>query len=140
MHTSRRSYICTHNYSYIKTICHVLGHVLVAKKDLQHTSVLFTGTTKSLFSTPHISITMDQFPSNLHVLCFSYTQLTYQIWRKSVKQFSRYVFLKIAGFSSHFPSSHRFKSIALSQEKQLLMDQFCLWILDRVMLFSHQNL
>ena len=33
------------------------GHVSVAKKDVQHTSVLFTGTTKLSFSTPHISIT-----------------------------------------------------------------------------------
>ena len=33
------------------------GRVSVAKKDVRHTSVLFTGTTKSLFSTPHISIT-----------------------------------------------------------------------------------
>ena len=28
-----------------------------AKKDVRHTSVLFTGTAKSPFSTPHISIT-----------------------------------------------------------------------------------
>ena len=33
------------------------GHVSLAKEDVQHTSVLFTGTAKSLFSTPHISIT-----------------------------------------------------------------------------------
>ena len=33
------------------------GHVSVAKKDMWHTSVLFTGTTKSPFSIPHISIT-----------------------------------------------------------------------------------
>ena len=33
------------------------GRVSVAKKDVQHTNVLFTGTTKSPFSTPCISIT-----------------------------------------------------------------------------------
>ena len=33
------------------------GHVSAAKKDMRHTSVLFTGTAKSLFSTLHISIT-----------------------------------------------------------------------------------
>ena len=43
------------------------GCVLVAKKDVWHTSVLFTGTAKSLFSTPHISITTG--PLNLHILC-----------------------------------------------------------------------
>ena len=33
------------------------GHMLVAKKDVLHTSVLFTGTAKLLFSTPRISVT-----------------------------------------------------------------------------------
>ena len=33
------------------------SHASAAKKDMQHTSVLFTETAKSLFSTPHISIT-----------------------------------------------------------------------------------
>ena len=33
------------------------GHVLAAKEDVWHTSVLFTGTAKSPFSTPQISIT-----------------------------------------------------------------------------------
>ena len=33
------------------------GHVSAAKEDVWHTSVLFTGTTKLPFSTPHISIT-----------------------------------------------------------------------------------
>ena len=33
------------------------GCVSAAKKDVWHTSVLFTGTAKSPFSTPHISIT-----------------------------------------------------------------------------------
>ena len=41
------------NYFKIKTH----GHMSAAKKDLQHTSELFTGTTKSPFSTPCISIT-----------------------------------------------------------------------------------
>ena len=33
------------------------GRVSAVKKDVRHTSVLFTGTAKSPFSTPHISIT-----------------------------------------------------------------------------------
>ena len=33
------------------------GRVSAAKKAMWHTSVLFTGTAKSPFSTPHISIT-----------------------------------------------------------------------------------
>ena len=33
------------------------GRASAAKKDVRHTSVLFTGTTKSPFSTPHISLT-----------------------------------------------------------------------------------
>ena len=33
------------------------GRVSAAKKDVRHTSVLFTGTAKSPFSTPHIFIT-----------------------------------------------------------------------------------
>ena len=41
------------NSSFIKTH----DHVSAAKKDVWHTSVLFTGTAKSPFSTPHISIT-----------------------------------------------------------------------------------
>ena len=39
------------------------GHVSAAKKGVWHTSVLFTGTAKSLFSTPHISITTGLMPS-----------------------------------------------------------------------------
>ena len=35
------------------------GHVSVAKKSVWHTSVLFTGTTNSPFSTPGISITTE---------------------------------------------------------------------------------
>ena len=35
------------------------GCVSVAKKDVRHTSVLFTGTAKSPFSTPCISITIE---------------------------------------------------------------------------------
>ena len=33
------------------------GRVSAAKEDVRHTSVLFTGTAKSPFSTPHTSIT-----------------------------------------------------------------------------------
>ena len=42
-----------YNHIYIKTH----GSVSAAKEVMWHTSVLFTGTAKSPFSTPHISIT-----------------------------------------------------------------------------------
>ena len=49
------------------------GHVSAAKKDMQHTSVLFTGTDKSLFSTPHISITTWPICTfTLHIHCLTY--------------------------------------------------------------------
>ena len=38
------------------------GRVSAAKKDAQHTSVLFTGTAKTPYSTPHISITSGPIP------------------------------------------------------------------------------
>ena len=38
-----------HRHTHIKTH----GHVSVPKKDMWHTSMLFTGTTMSPFSTPH---------------------------------------------------------------------------------------
>ena len=41
------------------------GHVSAAKKDVWHTSVLFTGTAKGPFSTPHISITSGQISINI---------------------------------------------------------------------------
>ena len=55
--------------------------VSVAKKDVRHTSVLFTGTAKSLFITPHISITM--YWTNFYQIYIFYTlhihDFTYQI-------------------------------------------------------------
>ena len=49
----------------------------VAKKDVQHTYVLLTGTAKSTFSTLQISSNWTNFHlSNLHILCPPYT---YQI-------------------------------------------------------------
>ena len=47
IHTYIHIYIRTYIHTYIKTHC----RVSVAKKALQHTSVLFTGTAKSPFST-----------------------------------------------------------------------------------------
>ena len=54
--------VCVCNKTFIEMICkHIKTHgrVSAAKKDVRHTSVLFiiTGTTKSPFSTLHISIT-----------------------------------------------------------------------------------
>ena len=44
------------NITYISLSIKAHGRVSAAKKDVQHTSVLFTGTAKSLFSTPHIFV------------------------------------------------------------------------------------
>ena len=41
----------------IKQGIKIHGYVSVAKEDVWHTGVLFTGTAKSPFSTPHYSIT-----------------------------------------------------------------------------------
>ena len=51
------------------------GRVSVAKKDVRHTSVLYTGTTKLSFSTFCISTTTGPIVTNLFILCLSYTQL-----------------------------------------------------------------
>ena len=42
--------------AYIQNGIKTHGRVSAANKDMRHTSVLFTGTAKSPFSTPHISI------------------------------------------------------------------------------------
>ena len=50
------------------------GHVSVAKKDVRHTSVLFTGTANSPFSTPHISIATGPISIKLiYFMSFIYT-------------------------------------------------------------------
>ena len=46
--------------SYITCIIKTHSHLSAAKKGVQHTSLLFTGTAKSPFPTPHISITTEQ--------------------------------------------------------------------------------
>ena len=62
------------------------GRVSAAKKDVGHTSVLFTKTAKSPFSTPHISITtrLISIKFTYFMPCI-YTDCTCQIWRKSDK-------------------------------------------------------
>ena len=59
------------HYNNIKTH----GCVSAAKKDVRHTSVLFTGTAKSPFLTPHISITTGPISIKFTYLCTPYTQL-----------------------------------------------------------------
>ena len=63
------------------------GHVPVAKKDVWHTSVLFTGTAKSLFSTPRISITTGPISIQFtyYISAFHIHVLAYEIWRKLAK-------------------------------------------------------
>ena len=52
------------------------GRVSAAKKDVQHASVLFTGTTKSLFLTLHISITTELISIKfIYFMPFIYTTL-----------------------------------------------------------------
>ena len=85
-----------------------------------HTSVLFTGTTKSAFSTPHISITAGPISTKFTYFMLSinmclHTKLE-ENWFSSFRD--TYMLLKIAQFSSHFSSSHRFNTIPLSQKKQ----------------------
>ena len=56
---TRRGMVTVHFYTQTETgkSRHTRCRVSATKKDMWHTSVLFTGTTKSPFSTPHISIT-----------------------------------------------------------------------------------
>ena len=51
------------------------GCMSVAKKDMRHTSVLLTGTIKSPFLTPHISITM--YRTNFYQIYVFYALLIY---------------------------------------------------------------
>ena len=52
------------------------GRVSAAKEVMWHTSVLFTGTTKSPFSTPHISITTGPISIKFtYFMPFTYTTL-----------------------------------------------------------------
>ena len=64
------------------------GHVSVAKKDIWHTSVLFTGTTKSPFSTPRIFITTGP----ISIEFTYYIPSIYTTWRTEfeVNQLSRF--------------------------------------------------
>ena len=54
-----------------------------SQEDTRHTSVLITGTTKSLFSTPCISITTGQIPIKFTYLYTPYTQLYIPNLKKS---------------------------------------------------------
>ena len=81
------------------------GRVSVAKKDVQHTSVLFTGTAKLLFSTPHISITTG--PISIKFTYFMpsiYTTLHTTFDKKLDKQFARRSYFK----GHKFCRFHRF--------------------------------
>ena len=64
---------------YVHVLLHIKTHGCVSetKKDVWHTSVLFTGTAKSPFSTPHISISTGPISIKFiqYILCPSYMQL-----------------------------------------------------------------
>ena len=64
---------------YIKTH----GHVSVSKKDVQHTSVLFTGTAITVFNTLYLY----NYWTNFYQIYIFYAlyihNLTYHIWHKS---------------------------------------------------------
>ena len=79
------------------------GHVSVAKKNVWHSSVLFTGAAKFSFSTPHISTTTRLLCIlNLYIFSFIYTT--------SLAKFEENPFSSsrdiCSQFSSHFSSSH----------------------------------
>ena len=107
--------LCGAQVYYLQVKTH--GCMLVAKKAVWHTSVLFTGNAKSLSSTSHLSITTGQISIKFIYFCTSYTQSYLPNLKKFVVYFTRHVFLKIALFSSHFSSSHSFTKVTLSQPK-----------------------
>ena len=82
---------------------------------MRHTSVLFTGTAKSPFSTPHISITTGLIYINfIYFMPSTYTTLHTKFednWLSSLQDIR---FLKLP--DSHFSSLHRFNTILLSQK------------------------
>ena len=93
------------------------GGVSAAKKVMWHTSVLFTGTASSPFSTPHISITTGPISVISRILCPPYARP----YIPSLKEIDVVVYEicvhEIAPFSSHFSSSHQFTKVILSQPK-----------------------
>ena len=78
----------------------------VAKKDMQHTNVLFTGTTKSPFSTPHTYLY--NYWADLYKTCIFYAlyiymhDFTYLTYVPNLKKMgsvaARYLSLKITRF------------------------------------------
>ena len=96
------------------------GHVSVAKKTMWHTSLLFTGTANSQFSTSRISITTGLISINSHILCTSYTwpyipnlkEISPVVCEICVPENCPIFFI----FSS---SLHRFTKVILSQARTL---------------------
>ena len=93
--------------SYIKTHSSVSA-AKKTKEDERHTSVLFTGTIKLPNSAFHISKTTKPISTKfIYFLPYIYTCHI----SKLLQHFLRYLFLKIAWFSSHFSSSHKITNI-----------------------------
>ena len=100
----------------IKTHSRVSG----AKEDVRDTSVLFTGTAKSPFLTPHISITTGPISIKFtYCMPSIYTTLHAKFEENRLSSL-RYMLLKIAQFSS----SHRFNTTHLNQKNILLIYRF----------------
>ena len=64
------------------------------------------------------------FLSNLHILCPAYTRLCMPNLKKNRLSSLRDMLLKLAQFSSHFSSSHRFNTTHLNQTNILLLYWF----------------
>ena len=97
------------------------------KEDMQHTSVLFTGTIKLPNSAFCISKTTESISTKfIYFLPYTYSYITshIKILRKSLQHFMRYLFLKIAQFSSHISSSYKITNIFKLHKNNLPMFRF----------------
>ena len=108
------------------------GCVSAAKKAVWHTSVLFTGTANSLFSTLHISITTGLISIKFTYFMPSIYATLHTKFKRNWPSSTQDIFLKIAPFSSPFSSYsslHRFTKVTLSQPKTpfLGIDFFQIW-------------
>ena len=117
-------YMNTHHYLVAK-LYHIKTHdrVSEAKKAVWCTSVLFTGTANSPFSTPCIYISTGPICIKFTYFILAYTWFYIPgNWPSSLWDMC---ILKIAPFSSHFSSLHHFFTNNFEATKDtLLVDQF----------------
>ena len=106
------SFVNPNSYS-IKTH----SRVSVAKKDVRHTNVFFTGTAKSPFSTPYVSITATPISIKfIYFISSIYMILHTKCEENRISSGWDMRFWKLPNFFT-FSSSHRLTTITLSQEK-----------------------